>query len=238
MSGAKEIGDLNVTLGTTLVFKAIAPQPLLDPAGAIYNHRHPAGGYLPGAASSTGAEWIEALLPGADLNELGQQVLTRLPSDAIAYPLVKVGERFPISWPAARGFGLDALDDPVLRFAAGMEGVAYLERMGIERFEQLGLPIGATIYSTGGGVASEAWLRIRASVSRRTLAVPTHAGCCVGAAVLAAMPTLGSCATAATQLVRLGRTVEPVPKWSDHYERQYQRFRELLITHSTGRSDG
>jgi sugar (pentulose or hexulose) kinase len=237
-SGAKEVGDLNVTLGTTLVFKAIAPQPLLDPAGAIYNHRHPAGGYLPGAASSTGAEWIEAWLPGADLNELGQQVLARLPSDAIAYPLVKVGERFPISWPTARGFGLDTLADPVLRFAAGMEGVAYLERMGIERFEQLGLPIGATIYSTGGGVASEAWLRIRASVSRRALAVPTHAGCCVGAAVLAAMPTLGSCAAATTQLVRLGRTVEPVPEWSDRYERQYQRFREMLVTHSTGRSDG
>ena len=199
----------------------------MDPAGAIYNHRHPAGGYLPGAASSTGAEWIEVSLPGADLVELGRQVLPHLPSDAIAYPLVKVGERFPLSWPTARGFGLETLTDPVLRFAAGMEGVAYLERMGIERFEQLGLPIGPTIYATGGGAASDAWLRIRASVSRRTLAVPTHAGCCVGAAVLAAMPALGSCAAAVAQLVRLGRTIEPTPSWSDHYERQYQRFREI-----------
>lgn len=235
-SGAKEVGDLNVTLGTTLVFKAIAPQPLLDPAGAIYNHRHPAGGYLPGAASSTGAEWVEALFPGADLEALGQQVFSVLPTAAIAYPLSKVGERFPLSWPAARGFGLDLIADPVQRFAAGMEGVAYLERMGMERFEQLGLPIHDTLYATGGGVASDAWLRIRASVSRRTLAVPTHAGCCVGAAVLAAMPTLGSCSAAAAQLVRMGRTVEPVSEWCAHYERQYQQFRELLIAHSQGRS--
>ena len=36
----------------------VAAEPLVDPAGAIYNHRHPAGGFLPGAASSTGAAWV------------------------------------------------------------------------------------------------------------------------------------------------------------------------------------
>jgi len=27
-----------------MVFKAIAARPLIDPAGVLYNHRHPAGG--------------------------------------------------------------------------------------------------------------------------------------------------------------------------------------------------
>ena len=220
--GRRAPGDLNVTLGTTLVFKAVATHPLIDPAGAIYNHRHPAGGYLPGAASSTGGDWIETCFPGADLDQLGRQALACLPTAETVYPLVKVGERFPFVWPEARGFGLESVADPVVRFAAGMEAVAYLERMGIARFEQLGLPIGATIYATGGGAASDTWLQIRASVSRRTLAVPVHSGCSVGAAVLAAMPILGSCEEAVTRLVRLGRTIEPVAAWSERYDESFR----------------
>ncbi len=227
-SGVRAPGDLNVTLGTTLVFKAVATRPLIDPAGAIYNHRHPAGGYLPGAASSTGGDWIETCFPGVDLDQLGRQALACLPTAETVYPLVKVGERFPFVWPEARGFGLESVADPVVRFAAGMEAVAYLERMGIARFEHLGLPIGATIYATGGGAASDTWLQIRASVSRRTLAVPVNSGCSVGAAVLAAMPILGSCEAAVTRLVRLGRTIEPVAAWSERYDESFRRFVQAL----------
>ena len=229
-SGARATGDLNVTLGTTLVFKAIADQPLMDPEGAIYNHRHPAGGYLPGAASSTGGEWIDKYFPGADLDQLGREARAHLPTRATVYPLVKVGERFPFVWPQARGFGLDTLPDPAVRFAAGMEAVAYLERLGIERFEQLGLRIGPTVYATGGGSASDVWLQIRASVSRRTLAVPVYAGCSLGAAVLAAIPTLGSCQEAVARLVRLGRTIEPAPGWTDWYDDMYARFKQVLLS--------
>jgi xylulokinase len=117
-----------------------------------------------------------------------------------------------------------------------MEAVAYLERMGIERFEQLGLPIGATIYATGGGAASDTWLRIRASVSRRVFAVPANAGCSIGAAVLAAMPVLGSCQEAVARLVRLGRTIEPVAAWSDRYDELFQTFGQALAARGAGRS--
>jgi sugar (pentulose or hexulose) kinase len=202
----------------------------MDPEGAIYNHRHPAGGYLPGAASSTGGEWIDKYFPGADLDQLGRAARAHLPTGETVYPLVKLGERFPFVWPQARGFGLDTLPDPAGRFAAGMEAVAYLERMGIERFEQLGLQIGPTLYATGGGAASDIWLQIRASVSRRVLAVPVNAGCAIGAAVLAAIPTLGSCQEAVARLVRLGRTIEPAHDWTDRYDEMYPRFKQMLLS--------
>jgi sugar (pentulose or hexulose) kinase len=227
-SGARAPGDLNVTLGTTLVFKAVADQPLVDPDGAIYNHRHPAGGYLPGAASSTGAEWIDVHFPGADLEALTRDAQAVLPTSACVYPLVKVGERFPFVSAQARGFGLAEIVALPLRFAAGLEAVAYLDRMGIERFEQLGLPIHATVYATGGGAASKTWLQIRASVSRRGFRVPVHAGCSVGAAVLAAMPDLGSCQEAVSRLVRLGPTTEPVTAWCARYDESYDKFRSTL----------
>lgn len=228
-SGAQGVGDLNVTLGTTLVFKAISAQPLLDPAGAVYNHRHPAGGYLPGAASTTGGEWIATHLAGEhDLDALGQRAAARLPSGHIAYPLVRSGERFPFACPAATGFGLDRIADPAERFAAGMEGVAFVERLGLERLEDLGLAVGPTVYATGGGTAGRTWLRIRAAVSNRSYCTPRYPQCAVGAAVLAAMPHCGGCAPAVAALVRPGTTVEPDAALVAAYEQPWAQFLEAL----------
>lgn len=223
-SGAKECGDLNVTLGTTLVFKAIAARPLLDPAGEIYNHRHPAGGYLPGAASSTGGDWVPQFFPNTDLAALGRAAADLLPTQQLVYPLVKTGERFPFACATATGFGLSDIASPPERFAAGLEGVAFLERLGIQRLEQLGLPIGPTVYATGGGAASDIWLRLRAAVNRRTYAVPERAECAVGAAVLAALPTCGSYSAAAAAIVRAGRAVEPDETLASAYDERFAAF--------------
>jgi D-ribulokinase len=227
-SGAARNGDLNVTLGTTLVFKAIAAKPLIDPDGAIYNHRHPAGGFLPGAASSTGAEWVAEHFIGVNLDELGQNAAGLLPIDEIAYPLVKTGERFPFACANAQGFGLESIEDPVRRFAAGLQGVAFLERLGIARLEQLGLEIGPTVYATGGAVAGETWLHVRASVNRRVYSVPRFPECAVGAAVLAAVPHVGGYAEAANAIVHPGREVEPDHQDAAAYDGLYESFRSAL----------
>jgi len=227
-SGAKSTGDLNVTLGTTLVFKAIADRPLVDPEGAVYNHRHPAGGFLPGAASSTGGEWVDEYLLDADLEQLGAAAELRLPTGRCVYPLVKAGERFPFASAEAVGFGLDEISPLDEKFAAGMEGTALLERMSIDRLEQLGLRIGHRVYATGGGVAGDTWLKIRAAANRRTYTVPRYPECAVGAAVLAASPRLGGCSEAISSIVREGQSVEPDERLADAYDAQYERFEDAL----------
>jgi sugar (pentulose or hexulose) kinase len=227
-SGAKSAGDLNVTLGTTMVFKAVADEPIIDPQGAIYNHRHPAGGFLPGAASSTGGDWVGQCFPGANLDDLGRDAAGALPTGRVVYPLVKTGERFPFARPAATGFGLSEISSSAQLFAAGMEGVALLERLGIERLEGLGLPIGPTVYATGGGVASQTWLKIRAAVNRRNYSIPAEPECAVGAAVLAATPHLGGCQEAVATLVHAGATIEPDSALADAYDDQYAQFQTAL----------
>lgn len=227
-SGARSAGQLNVTLGTTLVFKAISPHPIVDASGAIYNHRHPAGGYLPGAASSTGGDWIDTTLPGSDLDRLGAAARRHVPTRTCVYPLVKRGERFPFVCPAAEGFGLESIEDPACRLAAGMEAVALLERMAIEQFEHLGLPIDSTVFATGGGARSDLWLQIRASANRRCYSVPENAACAMGAAVLAAAHALGSCEEAVSAMIRCGHKVEPVEDWIQRLDESYHLFRTAL----------
>jgi len=103
-----------------------------------------------------------------------------------------------------------------------------IERLGVERFQSLGLRIGPTIYATGGAVAGEAWLRVRASVMRRTYAVPEQPECAVGAAVLAAAAYFGDFARAARMLVRIGRRVEPDARLADAYDEEFMKFQAEL----------
>jgi D-ribulokinase len=227
-SGAAAIGDVNVTLGTTLVFKALADKPLVDPQGAVYNHRHPAGGFLPGAASSTGGAWIPQQFAAADLDQLAIQAAALLPTRRLAYPLTTTGERFPFAVPTAHGFGLADIPSEAERFAAAMEGTAQIERLGIERLASLGLPVGQTIFATGGATASDTWLRIRAAVMARTYAVPEEPECAVGAAILAAAAFLGHFARAARMLVRIGRRVEPDMRLTAAYDEKFREFKAEL----------
>lgn len=227
-SGISQPGEVNVTLGTTLVFKAVSESPLHDPLGRVYNHRHPGGGFLPGAASSTGAEWVRREFPDADLTQLEEVAASLVPSGVIAYPLCRTGERFPFSNPEATGFGLREVSDPPARFVAGMEGVACLEKLGLQTLEDIGLPTSKAIHATGGGTHNNLWLRIRASVTGRTLLLPEYPDCVVGAAVLAATPHLGSFQQAQAQMVRIHRRIEPEHDLQRAYGEQYERFCDRL----------
>jgi sugar (pentulose or hexulose) kinase len=166
-----------------------------------------------------------------DLERLSEKAGTKLPTGKTAYPLCKVGERFPFAHTEARGFGLLNIRDPVVRFAAGMEGVAMLERLGIERLQQLGLPIRQTVFATGGAAANDVWLRIRATVTGRVYQLPRWPECAVGAAVVAAMPTMGSFAAAAATMIGFGRTVEPDARLAARYDEQYASFLGALRHH-------
>src|SRR6185436_10977700 len=88
-AGALSPGAWNSVLGTTLVLKGVSKELLDDPTGAVYSHRHPDGGWLPGGASSTGAGVLTELLPGADLDALDRAARARGPIDAVTYPLTK-----------------------------------------------------------------------------------------------------------------------------------------------------
>ena len=136
-SGAVSIGEWNSTLGTTLVLKGVSERLLKDPKGRFYCHLHPQGMWMPGGASNTGAEWISKMYPGQDPVEMIKQAASRLPTKHIAYPLVRRGERFPFLAPQAKGFIEGQPADAATKFAAMMEGVAFLERMAYDALEDL-----------------------------------------------------------------------------------------------------
>ena len=185
-AGALATGSWNTVLGTTLVVKGATEELVRDPAGVVYSHRSPDGGWLPGGASSAGAGVLSEHFAGRDLDALSRQAAARQPAPVIAYPLVSRGERFPFSAPDAEPFLLGRPADEVDFYAALLQGVAFVERLVFDYLDFLGAPTGGDLTLTGGGARSTAWSQLRADVLGRPVRIPRHAEAAVGMAVLAA----------------------------------------------------
>jgi sugar (pentulose or hexulose) kinase len=240
-AGAVAPGDWNSTLGTTLVIKGVTGRLLRDPDGRIYSHRHPDGYWLPGGASNVGGEILATRFPGADLVALDKRAADLSPTDLVAYPLARRGERFPFVDSEAEGFVLPFLPVPgqragsavtnlgidrATRYTAYLEGVAYVERLAYETLESLGATVGDVIRAAGGGARSDVWLQIRADVLKRRLLRPVETGAAMGAAILAASRThYDGVVPAARAMVHIERSVQPRPALVERYTERYQCFR-------------
>lgn len=228
-AGASVPGRFVSVLGSTLVLKGASHELVADPDGAVYSHRHPAGWWLPGGASSTGAKALPAGFAGRDLGELDRMAARHGPARGIIYPLVGRGERFPFAVPEAEGFALGDLPDETARYRATLEGVAFVERLGYERLAALGAPEPASIAVTGGGSTSTVWNRIRAAVLGVPLIETPDATTALGACILAAAGTVGSDLTAAmAAMAARGGPVDAGTEDADALEDSYQWFTRTL----------
>jgi len=204
-AGALTPGAWNSVLGTTLVLKGVSVELLDDPTGAVYSHRHPDGGWLPGGASSTGAGVLTELLPNADLDALDK---VAGPIDAVIYPLTKTGERFPFVAPQAERFTLGDVPDDLHTYAAVLQGVAFIERLAFEHLVSLGADPLRSVSLTGGAVRSGYWNQLRADVLGVPVELPATPDPAYGMAILAASSG-GSLTETAHRMVKTDRILEP-----------------------------
>lgn len=234
-TGAVLDGDTVGVLGTTLVLKAVSPRNVVDGAAGIYSHVAPDGLFWPGGASNTGAGVLSrGVTAGLDPAERTALIEAVGPSQLVAYPLARHGERFPVADAGFAGFSVTLggtareTDDPLARFRSVYEGVAFVERLGLERLSALGIEQ-RRHHLAGGATASELWNRLRATVLARPVIVSEGAGSARGAAVLAAS-ALGAepLATVAERFAGTRTTIEPDVALSDALEERYRVFRAVL----------
>jgi xylulokinase len=126
--------------------------------------------------------------------------------------------------------GLSLRHDRAAIVRAVLEGVAYGLRDSLELLRGLGVEAEVGRIS-GGGARSELWRRIVASVLGISLERTSGAeeGAAFGAALLAGVAngTFVNAEEAVAACVRVGDRTEPDPLWTDAYDEQYSRFREL-----------
>lgn len=223
-SGAVDPGQFVTVLGTTLVLKGVSEKLVHDPAGVVYSHLHPEGRWLPGGAANIGGSALSDVDP-AELSELDAAALARGPASVLDYPLRGRGERFPFQSPDAEAFQVGSPQDRVDEHRAKLEGVAFCERLALERLATLGAVAEGPVRTAGGGARSEEWCRIRASVLDRPVLRVLGAGTALGAALLAATGSLHpDLSTAAAAMVPGGELLEPDQAEVGRLHSGYERF--------------
>ena len=227
-AGALTEGQWNSVLGTTLALKGVTRELLKDPTGAVYCHRHPDGGWLPGGASNTGAGVISQEFPGRDLKELGEKAERHGPAATVVYPLTTEGERFPFANSGARGFQLGEPEDETDYYRAILEGVAFLERLCFVHLESLGAEVSGPVALTGGGARSPVWSQIRADVLELPVVIPRSSEGAVGMAVLARAGE-GSVAEAAARTSEAVTRFEPGENHDGRLAENFDRLATAFV---------
>ena len=226
-AGALRPGDWSSVLGTTLVLKGAANAPIVDPTGVVYCHRAPDGEWLPGGASSCGGGAFAAAFPGRDLDELTRAARAHDETNVIAYPLAGQGERFPFRAAAADGFMLGEPADDGERFAALLQGVAFVERLCFDALERLGAPIDGELSFSGRAAANRHLSQLRTDVLGRAVRLVEPGDSAFGMAILAASPG-DRLADVAGRMVRPGERFEPDRARGARLLARYRAFVEEL----------
>jgi sugar (pentulose or hexulose) kinase len=165
-TGANKSGDAVTSLGSTLVVKLISDQPIFVPEQGIYSHRL-ANKWLVGGASNTGGAVLKHYFNNIQLQQLSEQILLNSePADY--YPLLSVGERFPINNPELQP-RLTPRPTSDVDFLHGMfNGMAKIEQQAYQCLEQAGATSLNSIRTVGGGAVNSVWQTIR----QRHITVP------------------------------------------------------------------
>jgi len=214
-TGASLPGEFCVSMGTTMALKGVSENLVHDPQGVVYCHRHPGGYWLPGGASNVGGACIKAFFPDQDLSQFDREAVFSSPVEALCYPLVEVGERFPFHSPDANGF-FEPTRSSRERYLSLLQGVGLVERWCFERLERLGVAVKPPVYTAGGGANSETWNQIRANILQRPIAKSRSTDAAFGVTVLAGSRVFysGDLAQATRKMTGLSRVYEPDCQWA------------------------
>ena len=233
-SGANKVGDMNTTLGSTIVWKMLTARLLRDPRGRLYSHRHPGGGFLPGGAGNSGGEGLASLFEGGSepMNEylagLADRITPGPPTGTLTYPLPSPGERFPFVDLDFTPFTTASKGDQLLLYRSCLEGIACIERWGYEIAAELGAECSGDVWTTGKGADIDPWLQIRADILGRPVCRALYPESAYGAALVAAMNIWfdGSWEQTAAGLIRESFRCEPRAEYRAACNEQYLQFRE------------
>ena len=174
-----------------------------------------------------GGECLEVKFEGKNWEELDSEVERWIPTDLVVYPLIREGERLPFKNPDAVGFMAGKANCEGHLYAGYLEGVALVERWTYDLLDELGCPVGDRIFVAGGAARSLPWLKIRASVLKKTLVRTQYPEACLGSAVLASSSFQGGDVSAACQsLCRNVEEIPPDPELSSEYAKRYTKLRK------------
>jgi len=183
-TGAEQVGEAATSLGSTLALKIVSDKPVFSPAYGVYSHRLWDKWLAGGASNSGGAVLLKYFTP-SELETMTPHLQPEKSTRLAYYPLVSVGERFPIANPKRAPCLEPRPADDVIFFQGLLESIARIEAEGYQRLQSLGAPYPKTVYTVGGGAKNAAWTHIRQNLMGVQMQKPRHTEAAYGTALLA-----------------------------------------------------
>jgi len=234
-TGTLNVGQLDASIGTSLVVHAVADNPVPDRAKRIYYKSYVEGRLLAGGATDAGT------LPMSSLSRLFGKTLQELDIEAkrvtagceglIAQPQW-IGSRVPNHNPNVRGFFIGMTETNCTTghmFRSILEGNAVVVTQVLRIVEDVTGEKVVEIRTSGGGSKSDVQNSIIANATgKRVLAVETNEAS-IGSAILAAWGMMREpISTIAQRAVRIRERFEPNLEAKEVYENLTEKL--LLLT--------
>lgn len=183
-SGARLPGEAVTSLGSTLVVKVIAEQPLFAPEYGIYSQRL-GDLWLVGGGSNSGGAVLRHYFSFEQITAMTPHLTPDQATGLDYYPLIVPGERFPINDAGLEPRLSPRPTDERVFFQAMLEGIARIEQRGYRLLAELGAPYPTSVRSVGGGAKNKAWTRLRGRMLNTKMIDATRRDAAYGAALLA-----------------------------------------------------
>ena len=241
---ALDEGEVNAGTGTGTCFEAPLSQPRPDPKGRVDTCVH----VVPGKweyeivvnATGESLRWFRdnlghwevetARKSGVSPYDVLIEEASEIPpgSEGVMYFPYLWGAKAPFFNPRAKGafVGITHAHTRAHLIRAILEGVAFHYRGVLGLLAELGVAV-KRLSLTGGEARSEVWNKIKASVAGMPLRVPKVLDAAsLGAAILAAVGAehYGGVRTAAENMVRFERVIDPDPRLAEAYEKLYEKY--------------
>jgi len=235
------------SIGTSGVVLSPTSSPKFDQKGRIhfFNHSVPNMWYNMGVILSAGfsLSWfknnfatLESMvqeLSGISAYDIINAEVEKIPvgSEALIFLPYLNGERTPHKDAKVRGafIGVSARHTKAHFARAVMEGVTYALRDSLEIMKELGITP-TEVRITGGGAKSKVWQQMMADIFKvEVKTIQADEGPAFGAAIIAAVggKIFDSFDEATKEFVKLGKSIEPIPKNSEIYDELYDIYRSL-----------
>ncbi|MEM3509578.1 MAG: FGGY-family carbohydrate kinase [Candidatus Anstonellales archaeon] len=186
-TGSFDVGNSMISVGSTLVIKAVSKKLNPDPEGRFYYHLNfDKKTFLPGGASNAGGTFFEKNFSLDEIESFSEHIKSAMPSEKLIYPIIKRGERFPFFDPNFVG-----LDDPSLLdnkkelFKSSIEGLAYISRYAFETLSQFSIEFLDNTYVVGPMFNYSNILKIFANILNKTIVKTKYSDASFGDLLLA-----------------------------------------------------
>jgi len=234
-TGVLETGQLNVTIGTTLVVHAVVDKLVPDEMGRIYYKTFLGSTYIAGGATDAGTLPLDAV---SGLLRLNLQELDALAAEVppgceglLAQPQW-TGTRVPSYNPNVRGFltGLTAKNcTPGHIFRSLLEGNSAVLADVIDIIEEVtGVSINE-VRACGGGSGSDVQDQIIADMTGLEVLIPEASEAAVGSVLLAAWGSEKGCGIGqlASRILKLRKRYSPRADLKEEYFSQRERLKQV-----------